>query len=540
MLGAIFFTSILLIIVVAFSIGLYKLFEKAGEAGWKALIPVYNWFVWLKLIGKPSWWIVLTLIPIVNVLVLVAMVIDLAKAFGKHGLGHHAAALLLPFYFFPKIGFDPKVSYLGPAEQQKNLPKKSGAREWGDAILFAGVAALIIRSFFIEAFMIPTSSMERTLMAGDFLFVSKFHYGPRMPRVPFALPFVHNKIKIGNFTMPSYTDILTFPYYRAPGLTKIKRNDIVVFNYPAQDQERWILDDGLGTVNTSSMKENYIKRCVAIPGDKLEIRQGVLYINDELAYQPPNLQKEFFVSSKPGTTFATASKGDRIVEGGKRRQLQEWSFPKMKELGFRTYITPAGSPHYDGVRYTPNHNWMIIDYQRGNYTLFMTDSIAEVIKGMESIGKVEEVVAEKGVYLAEVSRPVFPHKFNEGGKLVKNNVDNFGPFTLPKKGMTVDLTDVENLSYYWRAITAYEGHEVELKKSGKVGKVYIDGQQRDTYTFEMDYYWMMGDNRHNSEDSRYWGYVPEDHIVGKPLFVFMSFEKEFGIRFNRIGTKNVK
>ncbi|MCI4671114.1 MAG: signal peptidase I [Bacteroidia bacterium] len=537
MSGAIFFFTFLFILIVPSTVALYMLFEKAGEAGWKSLIPGLNWYIWLKLIGKPTWWLVLYLLPIVGVLVGVAMTIDLVKAFGKHKLIEHAAALILPFYYLPKLAFDPNVKYLGPAAEQKDAPQKSSAREWGDAILFAGVAALIIRSFFIEAFMIPTSSMERTLMAGDFLFVSKFHYGPRLPRVPLSIPFIHNKIKIGDFTMPSYTDIITLPYYRMPGLTKVKRNDIVVFNYPAQDQEMWKLRDGLGTVKVPTMKENYIKRCVAAPGDILEIKQGVLYINGELGYQPPNLQKEFIVIAKPGASFAKAEKGDRIKENGQTIFLKKWSFPRMKELGFRTYISSNKEEDYEGIRRTQNYNWMINDQNRGIYTLFMSDSIAEIIRSMDEIAKVEEVINEKGVMQVDRTRPIYPQKFNGNGKLVKNNVDNFGPMTLPKKGMTVDLTVPLNLSYYWRAITAYEGHELQLKKGGKL---LLDGKEVNSYTFEMDYYWMMGDNRHNSEDSRYWGYVPEDHIVGKPLFVFMSFEGEFGMRFSRIGTHNVK
>ncbi|TAE48738.1 MAG: signal peptidase I [Bacteroidetes bacterium] len=245
----------------AFKAGQYKLFEKAGEAGWKALIPVYNWVIWLKLTGKPVWWVALMLIPIANVLVFVSLLIDLARAYGKHSLGQHAAALLLPFYFFPKIGFDPKVKYEGVPELQKNQPKKSALREWGDAILFAGVAALIIRTFFIEAFMIPTSSMERTMMAGDFLFVSKYHYGTRMPMTPLAVPFVHNKIPLFGLNLPAYTDVVQLPYFRLPGIQKIKRNDIVVFNYPAHDIHD--LRDGAGMVKAVTLKENYIKRWTA-------------------------------------------------------------------------------------------------------------------------------------------------------------------------------------------------------------------------------------------------------------------------------------
>ena len=193
---SIIYTIVFILIILGIRVGLYKLFEKAGEHGWKAFIPVYSDFICVKLIGKPVWWVVLTLIPIVRTLVKISMDIELVKAYGKYSFGEQALAVLLPFIYFPKVGFDPETKYLGPPAEHKNVPEKTGAREWADAFLFAGVAALIIRTFFIEAFMIPTSSMERTLMAGDFLFVSKFHYGSRMPMVPLSVPFVHNKIRV--------------------------------------------------------------------------------------------------------------------------------------------------------------------------------------------------------------------------------------------------------------------------------------------------------------------------------------------------------
>ena len=489
--AALFFNLTFLLGFIAFKVGQYKLFEKAGLPGWQALIPVFSLVQWLRLIGKPVWWVILIFVPVAGVLVLVAMLIDLAKAYGKFKLGQHAAALLLPFYFFPRIGFDAKTQYLKPEEVEKKMPKKSGAREWGDAILFAGVAALIIRTFFIEAFMIPTSSMERTLMAGDFLFVSKFHYGSRMPMVPLSVPFIHNKISIGGFKAPSYLPWLQLPYHRLPGLEKVERNDIVVFNYPAHDIHD--LRDGAGLVEPISMKENYIKRCVAVPGDTLEIRDQQVYIDGEIGYNPSLMQYQYQVETD-GTGF---------------------SRKRLNQLGFRD---PGNT----------NTNWAQVRNQV--YYFFMPDSIAEILRGFSGVRKVTVMSRPAG----EHESRIYPEYDNQNGKHFDFNVDNFGPIVLPKRGMTIDLTPA-NVSLYYRPITAYEGHSLEVKD----GTVLLDGQPAQTYTFAMDYYFMMGDNRHNSEDSRFWGFVPENHIVGRPLFVFFSYEKDFGIRWNRIGTKYI-
>jgi signal peptidase I len=517
--AALFFNGLGLIIFVTFTLGLYKLFEKAGEAGWKAIVPVYNWIVWLRLIGKPVWWVGLIFLPVVGVLVLVSMVIDLARAFGQHDLKHHAAALLLPFYFFPKIGFDPAVTYEGPPLDPKKQPKKSSMREWGDAILFAGVSALIIRTFFVEAFMIPTSSMERTLMAGDFLFVSKFHYGARMPMTPLAVPFVHNKIKIGNFSSPSYLGFLELPYFRLPGLTKVKRNDIVVFNFPAHDIQD--LGDGAGTVEPVSMKENYIKRCVAMPGDTLQLKNQQIYINGQPGENPDLMQYQYLVEVAEGKSFVRRKR----VPG---ESALEYSFPQMEELGFRPLMVSASRTRPTIL--TENRNWDIARYPE-LFTLFMPPSMAEKVEEMPAVQKVEPVAESPE---AESQRPIYPQHNNLSGQTFRHNIDNYGPIVIPAKGMTVTLTP-KNLSLYWRVMTAYEHHEVEEKG----GKVYVDGQETSTYTFAMNHYWMMGDNRHNSEDSRFFGFVPENHIVGKPLFVFFSYEEAFGIRWNRIGTKYV-
>lgn len=512
---SIIYTIVFILIILGIRMGLYKLFEKAGEQGWKAFIPIYSDFVWVKLIGKPVWWVALTLIPIVRTLVKISMDIELVKAYGKYSFGEQALAVLLPFIYFPKIGFDPETKYIGPPAEHKNVPEKTGAREWADAFLFAGVAALIIRTFFIEAFMIPTSSMERTLMAGDFLFVSKFHYGSRMPMVPLSVPFVHNKIsvKAADFTVPSYLDWLKLPYYRLPGLEKIDRNDIVVFNYPAHDIDD--LGDGAGKVEAISMKENYIKRCVALPGDTMEIIDQQIHIDGKPSWNPPNMQFQYLLETEPNARFL---KSRRIKNA---RNLKELSFPDMKELGFRENRVNAR-----GEIVSTNQNWISIKASN-IYYYWMPDSIAKILEAKPEVRNVDTIYSPKGEFRADVypgNKRYFPH-----------NIDNFGPIIVPKKGMTVPFT-AANYNLYKRVISGYENHQIEAKQN----KVFVDGKEAQSYTFEMDYYFMMGDNRHNSEDSRFWGFVPENHVVGKPLFIFFSYESDFGVRWGRIGTSKIK
>ncbi|MDP5171735.1 MAG: signal peptidase I [Bacteroidia bacterium] len=498
-LGAIFWITLIVLFLIGLKIGHWKLFEKAGQPGWAALVPVYCWVVWLKIIGKPTWWAVLLLIPVIGVLVWVAMTIDLVRAFGKYKLKEHAASLFLFPVYLPLIGFDSKVQYLGAPDSHKNVPAKGQIREWGDAILFAGVSALIIRTLFIEAFMIPTSSMERTLMAGDFLFVSKFHYGARMPMMPLSVPFIHNKIKLGESSFPSYLKFLELPYWRFPGFRDVERNDIVVFNYPAHDIDD--LNDGAGLVEPTSMKENYIKRCVAVAGDTLQIVDQQVHINGKIGYNPPNMQYEYQV----------------VTDGS------GFSNERLNQLGFREFKRPT----FQNPNPNANPNYFPA-VQRGTYTFFMPDSIAKIIKGFSNVKKVDTIYRRAGSWDSNT----YPKEKNPEGKFFDWNIDNFGPIVIPAKGMTVKLTE-ENVSIYWRVIDAYEGHDISVENNA----IMIDGQVATEYTFEMDYYWMMGDNRHNSEDSRFWGFVPETHIVGRPLFVFFSYEADFGVRWNRIGTK---
>lgn len=466
-------------------IGLYKIFEKAGYEGWKGLVPIYNYIIWLKIIGKPKWWLIFLFIPFINLIALLLMRAELANYFGKKSFLHHLGAWLLPFAYLPYLGFDKSIK---PEEPSKQKISRGAVREWADAIVFAVIAATIIRTFLIEAFTIPSSSMERTLLNGDYLFVSKLSFGPRVPMTPLSVPFVHSSF----MGRKSYIESIKLPYYRLPGFGHVKRNDIVVFNFPEGDTV------ALMNTNTSyyglcrmfgrdkiwqnsdiayrpiDKEDNYIKRCVAVPGDTLKIIDRTLYINGEKAYLAPTAQ------------FVYDIKTDGPIN---EKRMEEM------ELNEPSQVSKPG-------------------YQMA-YPL--TEANLEKMKSFPNILEVSPQQFGAGEYMPLISGmpdDVFPHT-----KLFPWNRDNYGPLVIPKKGNTVKLT-IDSLPIYARLISVYENNKLEVKD----GKIYINNQIADSYTFKQDYYWMMGDNRHNSLDSRYWGFVPEDHIVGKGVFIWMSLD----------------
>jgi signal peptidase I len=468
-----FFLAIILLIVLPY-IGLWKLFEKANVPGWKAIIPVYNYFIILKLTGRPLWWIVLILIPGVGLLIAIGLTIDFIKSFGKFTMRQQAAGILLPFIYLPKWGFEHETTYLGQSlspdfkDKYQIFIKKSVGREWAEAIVFAVVAATLIRTFFIEAYVIPTPSMERSLLVGDFLFVSKVNYGPRTPMTPIAFPFAHHTMPLIN--TKAYWDGIKLPYYRLPGLSDIKKGDVVVFNYP--------MDADSPLYRPVDKRENYIKRCQGTPGDTLSVADAQVYVNKKAAPNPPGEQIEY----------------NYITSG------VDMNPEVLKDLNISFY--DPGRPSIPT----------------------MTKESAKVLKGYSNIKSLSELIQPKGI--SDTLNPVFPLKYpihvNLGKKLPAYNwnVDNFGPIIIPKIGWTVKL-DSMTFPIYERCIEVYENNKVKV-----VGKdIYINGVKSDTYTFKLNYYWMMGDNRHDSEDSRYWGFVPEDHIVGKALFIWMSFDE---------------
>jgi signal peptidase I len=509
--------TLLILWIVLSRIGLYKMFEKAGEAGWKALVPVYSKLVWLDLIGRPRWRYALLWVPIVNIFVIVGMVIELAKSFNKWGFFDHVLAVVgNPFYFL-FLGFSKseQYRYKGFLYEQENPMPKNQVREWAEAVIFAVFAATFIRMFLIEAYTIPTPSMESSLLVGDFLFVSKVNHGIRTPITPLQFPLVHNTLPVVGGE--SYSEAIKLPYFRFGKFQDVARNQPIVFNFPEGDTIvtplKRTLDRGTNNyynllrsvggnrelmLNPSNFKvttrpidrrDNYIKRCIAVAGDTLSVREGQVYINSEKAKNPKNLQFRYQVSTN-GVSLNKST-------------LLEW-----------------------GV----NEDDILFNEQRGNLENFyhLTDEQAEKLKSLSSVTNVYKQIAAP----SETGANIFPHDPAH----FSWNIDNFGPLWIPKKGVTVDITP-ENIAIYRRVISVYEGHTLDVKSSG----IFIDGELAKTYTFEQDYYFMMGDNRHNSEDSRIWGFVPEDHIVGKPLFIWFSRKAGVGIRWERLfKTANVQ
>lgn len=507
-------TSYLLLVIFSITtmIGLWKLFPLAGEQDWKAFVPFYNFIVWLKVIKKPWWWIFLIITPGVNFLMIAIMYLLTAKAFNKRSFQEKTMAFLLGFIYLPYIGFQKETAYVGPEDLSKKKP--SIAREWTEAIVFAVVAATVIRTFFFEAFTIPTSSLEKSMMVGDYLFVSKISYGAKIPNTPLSFPFAHHTLPFTQSTK-SYLEWFKLPYFRLPGFGSVKNNDIVVFNYPdgdtvalgAQDQSYYQLvrDNGWSTVNNPNnidpnsrnpfgkvtarppdKRENYVKRCIAIAGDKLEIKDAEVYINDKHIETPEHAQHYYYVKTK-GQLFGS------VEDDGYQRSLK-MNDKLLDKLDI--YVTEAGIKN--------------IAHDTTEYILNMPVSTVEKVRSIPGVISIEKQITEKGLY----EKRVFPHNPSFSW-----NNDNFGPFTIPKKDVTVNI-DTTNIALYNRVIINYEGNKMLIKGD----KIFINGQETKTYTFKMDYYFMMGDNRQNSADSRFWGVVPQDHIVGKPVFVWMSIK----------------
>lgn len=595
-------------------------FPKAGRKSWEALIPGYNYFVMFKITCDKPFWSLLMLFPGVHLIMLATANISYLRRFGYYSFTDTLQGILFPYLLMYKVtqeqavfGAETNWSNSRDTEIRKwgdhivlflCLPVvghvialaigavtreqpgvKSRVKEWGDSILFALVAASIIRTYVFEPFQIPTGSMEKTLLVGDFLFVNKLAYGPKVPVTPLSYPLVHNTIPWVN--IKSYTTLEKGSYTRLPGFGKVNRNDVVVFNYPSGDTAVYDprMPDGLmghdyhGIVNEEAFyqfnssaengqkyrelndkllkqgktkqeadsiandifyryfietnwkwkqlareklargefpgepnemthggliyrpvdkRENYIKRCVGIPGDKLKIVNSVLYVNGKSAYVSPEQCLKYKIEKTKVT------------------------FPNQEEMFSRYGLENDPS----GAR---------IDFETRDQTYYFFNLTRSEKQKIEKDFKIKLEVditpqySKSKDYKPNIGELIdnirtFPKDF-----YVNNNVTNFEEFQVPFKGKVVDFQK-ENIAYYRRIITAYEGHKLEDKKDG----IYIDGKKTTTYKIQMNYYWLMGDNRYNSADSRIWGFVPEDHVVGRASLVWFSKSAYMGIRWERL------
>jgi signal peptidase I len=594
----------------------HKLFPKLGRKAWEGLIPGYNYFILYKEVLNKPWWALLLIFPGVHIVMWMTINVSVLRRFGFYSFTDTLQGLFFPFLLFAKIAKQPNLSY-GPAtnwanskelEQRKwgdhivlfmALPvlghaiaiildkvsrdkpgTKPRVKEYGDSFVWALVAAAVIRTYSFEPFQIPTGSMEKTMLVGDFLFVNKLAYGPKVPITPLSYPLVHNIVPIVN--IKSYLDWEKGTYTRLPGWSKIERNDIVVFNFPSGDTA--ILDprtpsglmghDFHGLINQEAFsqflnskpgtdfrnldsigqnklleeylsgfeswkkrarehfaagyfplnsaeyangmthggliyrpvdkRENYIKRCVGKPGDRIEIINATLYVNGKKAYVAPG-QALMYRILKTKVTFPSVDE-----------MLTRYGLENSSD-GARTDFDAFSDPAY--------------------YVLNLTRKEKQKIEAdfsikLEKIREPYLVNGNKGVPMTALQRIQNLDRFPKDLDIA-NTMTDFQSFRIPKKGQRIAI-NTKNIAWYKRIITAYEGHQLAIK--GK--DIYINGKRTSSYRFAMNYYWMMGDNRYHSADSRVWGFVPEDHIVGRASFVWFSkspFVDSFmGIRFDRI------
>ena len=603
-----------------------KSFTKAGRKSWEALIPGYNYYVAFKITIDKPFWSLLLLIPGVHLVMLASINLSYIRRFGFFSFTDTLQGIFFPYLIFAKIA-NSELPFLNETnwsnsreiEMRKwgdhivlflSVPilghlialafgmfsrekpgLKSRIKEWGDSILFALVAASIIRTYVFEPFQIPTGSMEKTMLVGDFLFVNKLAYGSKVPVTPLSYPLVHNTIPWIN--IKSYTTLEKGTYTRLPGFGKVNRNDVVVFNYPSGDTAIFDprMPDGLmghdyhGIINNEAFyqfrnspeignkyqnlldklkksgkseqsadsiannellkyymdthsiwkqlarqklargefpgdpdmtgtlpekhgglvfrpvdkRENYIKRCVGIPGDKMKVEASILYVNGKKAFVSEHQCLQYKVSKK-SILFPTAT------EMYERYKLEN------DPNGSRTDFNEQ-DPDFYLLTLTKSEKRLIEKDFKIKMEIYRTPRYS-----------IDPNYLASTIELIE-NATVFPKDFN-----INNTTTDFQDFQVPAKGQSIKISK-DNIAWYRRIITAYEGHKLLEMKNGDI---LIDGKKRTTYTFSMNYYWLMGDNRYNSADSRIWGFVPEDHVVGRASLVWFSKSSYLGIRWDRI------
>ncbi|MDC1081317.1 signal peptidase I [Flavobacteriaceae bacterium] len=520
-----------LIVQLIHFLGTFQLYKKAGRKSCEAIIPIYNAIVLMQIIRRPKWWVILLFIPIINLMMFPVVWVETLRSFGKNSSKDTLLGIAtLGFYLF-LINFDPKTVY----NQDRDLSPKTWFGEWINAMLFAVIAATLVHNYFIQPYIIPTGSLEKTLLIGDFLFVSKFHYGARTPTSAVSFPMVHDTIPI--IKTRSYLKKPQLPYFRFPGFQEVQRNEIVVFSWPADTVRKFFVKEK-GIKKPIDKKSNYVKRCVGIPGDTLEIINGFVHINGIQNKLPERARTQYshFGYNKKGVS------SKMLLDNGYKNFTRKYRIENITQESYEAIV-----PFILGRISNDINNFIVITPSAGlpprllGKLRLRAKELLDVQKELTLTLKEAQELQEKGI-LDSIVRKITKTKTVNSNFFPNEipydwNEDNFGPILIPKSGMTIELND-SNLPLYKKIIREYENNTLTKKGSS----LFINGKEATTYTFKKDYYWMMGDNRHRSEDSRYWGYVPDDHILGKPILIWFSIDgindgiKNWKIRWDRLMT----
>ena len=512
-------------------LGTWKLYVAAGYKAWQAAVPVYNAILLMKIINRPVWWVILLFIPTINLILFGVLWVETLRSFGRNKTQDTLLVLLTFGLSIFSLNYSKNLKHIS----DRSLRPRTGFGETVSSILFAVVAATLVHNYFIQPYIIPTGSLEKSLLIGDFLFVSKFHYGARTPMTAVSFPMVHDTIP--GLKLRSYLKKPQLHYFRLPALQKIKRNDIVVFSWPADTVRQFFVREKR-VDKPIDKKSNYVKRCVGIPGDTLEIIDGLVYTNGEKNTYSNRAQIQF-------TFNAYASKGissRKLLNEGFESFSRKYKIENITESSYQQLI-----PYIIGRTGNTVENFHVITEAKGLPLELVQKLGLRVSEPLESSKEMTLTLEEANTLrkisgmdsvVQRVNKRKVPNETFFPNKIPYDwNEDNFGPLLIPKKGLTVALTP-SNLPLYKKIITDYESNDLEISPT----EIRINGEVKESYTFQQDYYWMMGDNRHRSEDSRFWGFVPEDHIVGKPIFIWFSIKgindgiKNWSVRWDRVFT----
>lgn len=495
-------------------LGTWKLYVKAGRKAWEAIIPIYNGIVLMQIINRPKWWVLLLFVPVVNLLMFLVIWIETIRTFGFYRKVDSLLVIATLGGYIFYINYATEATY----NAKRSIKPRSELGEWVSSITFAIIAATLVHTYFMQPFTIPSSSLEKSLLVGDYLFVSKFHYGARIPSTVIAAPMVHDSLPFTSSA--SYLNKPQLPYLRVPGFQKIKNNDIVCFNWPADSlKTMWGDNSGEFTYKPVDKKTNYVKRCVAVAGDTLEIRDGFVFINGRKNSLPDRAKLQFKHTVYSSKGISTEKVLRYIGKEFESKFIVDYkSNEEFAEMGKHLSARKA----LDGNKFRVNtydyksvlavakkYNSTISEIKTNKRIVNLTLDIAKRLRKDSEVDSVVQIIHD-------VDTAIFPQiDSNEWSQ------DNMGPIYIPKKGVTITI-NAENLPYYQQIIERYEYNNLVTNN----GIIYINGKKADTYTFQQDYYWLMGDNRHNSLDSRYWGFVPFDHVLGKPVMVWFSWEAD--------------